>query len=581
MIVGIALRTAFLFLVRSVLSKTPDIAWAPAPEGDCRNMDATSTVLNVPITYEPSPAGQMGIYVKRYMTRGATTAEKHIIMLPGGPGQDERSLEGHAAAIAEYLKGSKLAFYLVDLRCVGQSSSFVRPNDIDWVNDCDGLAAKSPVPLQAINLTNAARDILQLAEAIRGSPEFTSSAELNMFGVSFGATWAYRVLQLDRVGLFKIALLDSVAPLDGMVGPEADEGLLRNCDDHPYCKAQFGGEATSARTMLTEILDPKFNKCTELLAQAFADPSIFNASYSPLMKFHILVQPALEGVVDLGKRMHTAQLVLAFIKATHICTDSDAYRKMIDVMLEGGDPAKARAANLSSGHRHGPERLLSILDRSPLLARGSSANDMNMLVNYLFFISEAYDLPRGGNGRCGPVTLSHQCALFGHYRTLYEILKRYVTPRPGDALTPFSTSTHVYFVHGEVDMLTPVAPAMRFASNIQGTVRKLTYRNAGHAMVSEGDCAALIWREAMAGASAQATDACMRASNSVPLDWTFKRQPAFQAWWDQLMPLQYVDDPALPSGGGGGLSMTIMIIIAMSAIVLIGAGAGLYFKLRS
>lgn len=579
MVTTIAFMAVFLLFRGEVSCKVPDLAWAPAPQGDCSNMDATATILNVPITYEPSPTGQMGLYVKRYMTRGATTAQKHIVMLPGGPGQDERSLEGHASVIAEYLKGFKLALYLVDLRCVGQSGSFVRPNDIDWVNNRESLAAKSPVPLQAINLTNAARDVLQLAEAIRDSPEFTSGAELNIFGVSFGATWTYRVLQLDRVGLFKAALLDSVAPLDGLVSPEADEGLLRNCDGHPYCKAQFGGDSTSARTMLAEILNPTLNKCTEQLAQAFADPSIFNASYSPLMKFHILVQPALEGVIELGQRMHTAQLVLAFIKATHLCANPDAYRKMIDVMLEGGDPTKARAASLRLGDRYGPERLLSILRHSPLPARASDANDMNMLVNYLFFISEAYDLPRGGNGRCGPVTLSHQCALFGHYRTLYELLRQYVTPRPGDALAPFSTSANVYFVHGEVDMLTPVDPAMRFASNIQGKVRKLTYRNAGHAMVSGGDCAALIWQEVMAGASSQATDACMKASNSVPLDWTFKQQPAFQTWWDQSIPVQYVADPALPSTGGG-LSMTITIIIAVSVIVLIGAGAGLYFKLR-
>ena len=74
-------------------------------------------------------------------------------------------------------------------------------------------------------------------------------------------------------------------------------------------------------------------------------------------------------------------------------------------------------------------------------------------------------------------------------------------------------------------------------------------------MISDGECAPLIYAEALTGGSSEATKKCMEAVNSVPLDWTFSKSTEYRQWWDQEIPIQYVPDPEIPPMDSGGLPL--------------------------
>ena len=236
------------------------------------------------------------------------------------------------------------------------------------------------------------------------------------FGYSFGATWLYRVLQFDKEKLFDTAILDSLAPLEGMVAPENDEGLLDNCDKHPYCQAQFDGAARNARAMLLDILKPKGdNPCAAQLVTKLEDEALFDRRFTPLHKFYILIQPLMEGRLPSGKplggRTHPAQLVLAMIKNTHKCAEpetdtSSILEPIISINSNSGVDAGGRVKGhmpiASSGAKN------EAWNRMPVASASSNGrNEINMVVNHLFFTSEAYDFLYNWNGKCGDITLSH------------------------------------------------------------------------------------------------------------------------------------------------------------------------------
>lgn len=541
--------TVFLRLIST--EETPRLAWASAAIGGCHctSLEASAAVIQVPAIYTP-PMGQVKIFVKRYMRKGATFVNTHLIMLPGGPGQDETVFEPSVQQIADFL-GGDVAIYLVDMRGTGQSQPFGKPNDSSCLRNVDQLAATASFPIASITLSNAARDVLELATAIRASPEFTSSSQLHIYGVSFGADWAYRTLLLDTEGRFQTALFDGIAAFDGLIAPNNDEPLLANCDSHPFCRAQFGGKAENARKMLAEILVESRNPCTAKLV-AHLEGSKMRDIMTPEYQLFFFLQPLLEGDSPLGARYHSVQLAMAFIKATHSCHEPAAYDGVLKTV---------------QGCRGGG------------MAHGSSPGAINRLVNVLLFSGEAYNLHGGGGVNCGPPTLTHQCMLYFMYKRAFEGIRQYSAPRDS-IYNKKPEKTKLYFVHGEVDIVTPIRPVEALAS--RNGARMIKYRNQGHALVSSGECAQPIWREAILGESSSATDRCMNTVNSVPLDWTFKHIPAYKAWFDPKIDAvaNYIDDAPQPSLGGG-VGIVIWVVIAIVMVFIAGAAAFFVYKKRA
>ena len=184
-------------------------------------------------------------------------------MLPGGPGQDVSTLEDHVNKIVKFLD-TPISIYLMDQRGVGKSQSFGNPYDMSWLNEVDNVNKASIIPLGEINLSNAARDVIILARSIKLSPDFEKGAATSLYGVSFGGNWAYRTIQLAPEE-FDSGIFDSMLVYDGHFSIHNDDKLIQNCNSHPYCKAQFGGDANKLRSMLTDIMNPAFNKCSAQL----------------------------------------------------------------------------------------------------------------------------------------------------------------------------------------------------------------------------------------------------------------------------------------------------------------------------
>ncbi|PJF18405.1 hypothetical protein PSACC_01806 [Paramicrosporidium saccamoebae] len=538
----------FAIVFKDVLAGAPKLSWVTASAGGCKctSLSPSSTVLTVPAQYTP-PGGEVRLFIKRYMTSGST-ATTHLIMLPGGPGQSETILEGHVQNIANFLGGS-VALYLVDMRGVAQSQPIVPQGDFSWRNNLDAVAKSAPFPIGTITLSNAAQDVLQLAKAIKASPEFAADSKLSVFGVSFGAVWAYRALQLDS-SLFHAAILDGILAFEGLFDPENDESLFENCARHPYCKEQFGGDPKNARKMFAEILNPALNGCTAILDQVLG--KMKNQQMSREYRLYELLLPLLEGSKSLGNRYHSTQLMLAFIKTTHHCATPSAYGAIIsEVAGMGGHTAAG------------------------VIARAADARTMNMLVNNLLFCSEPYNLTAGPTSpSCGKPTLMHHCMTRFVFNAQYQsLLKPYVVPRD-PIWNKKPSGVKLYFVHGKVDLVTPYRAAARLAQSVGG--RMLAYDNLGHSLISAGQCARPIYREALLGESSGATNSCLATVNSAPLDWTFRMMPKYTAWFDSAIDANkhYIPDPPNPSGGGGG---SILWIVSIMAILLIAGGAAAVF----
>lgn len=536
------------------------LEWIPAAGGGCgaSGITATSTILEVPAQYQPA-SGVVKLFVKRYAPSGAKSAGMHLIMLAGGPGQDVTVLEGHACNIIKYV-GVPVMVYLADMRGVGQSSAFVRPEDASWLGNIDGLSSSAPFPLTSLTLTNAAMDVLQVAKAVRDSSEFASGGKLGVFGVSFGGTWAYRVLQLDATGLFDFAVLDSMAATtDGFVNPTNDSALLDNCNDHPFCKAQFGGDATQARKWISEILDPQRNACTAAL-NATLNGGKYVAEGNMTNRLIWALQELLEGAQDMSPegRYHSAMLALAFVKTTHQCRDAAAYAETLKTVT-GGSASFGASAGAVCGEKQ----------------------QYNRVANYILFCEEAFNFAGGGDGNCASPSLTGQCMLRSAYSNLFTHISRVVSPRDPIASRAYSGKAKVYFVHGEADLVTPHPAADRLAGRLSGA-RKIYYRNLGHSIISNGPCAVPIWQEILAGGSSSATDGCLKRINGAPLEWTFKAYPKYRAWWDpSIDPDDYpVAEPDLASASGGLTIPWIPILVAVAVILLVGGGGALFTMRR-
>lgn len=546
------LLTILLASFPSTRAGAPKLNWAAATVGacPCKTLSATSAMLTVPATYNP-PEGEVKIFVKRYMTKGG--AKTHLIMLPGGPGQSETILERHLQAIADYVGGS-VAIYAVDMRGVGQSQAVVPMGDLTWTTRIESIAQSAPFPLGTITLSNAARDVLRLAEAIKASPEFTSGSRLSLFGVSFGATWAYRTIQLDDT-VFDAALFDGILAFNGLFNPDNDESLLENCDRHPYCKLQFGGDAKTIHTMIKEILNPTMNSCTGTLDNVIS--KMKNQSLSKEYRFAELLMPWVEGAKNIGKRYHSSQIAMAFIKATHLCHNPTAYKEIIT-------------------------EIASLGSHSGAMARAADASKMNMLVNNLLFAGEPYNLASGLDPSCnGRPTLTYTCMSQFVYKVNYEqSFKKYTAPRDPIWTKKPGGKTKLYFVHGKLDLVSPYKAATQLAASVGGRV--FSYDNLGHSLISEGSCARSIFREFLLGKAPSAANTCLKTTNSAPLDWTFRNVSKYAKWFDPSIDVKANFIPGPPdSPDSGGSSITWIIVIVTVMVITIGSGAIYYWRMRS
>lgn len=516
-----------------------ELKWAPATLGGCggSGLEATSTVVAVPATYNPE-GGSVNLFVKRYMPRGQSKTRIIIFMLPGGPGQSETILESHIPHLNNYL-GNDVAYYLFDMRGVGQSDSFVRPNTYDW----EGAKSQAKMPLNSINLTTAAMDVLQVAKMVSVSQP---GVQLVLFGVSFGANWAHRVSQLDQESLFSRFIMDSILGYDGYLSAQNDHPLIDNCLAHPYCREQFKGlDRAGIKGLLKDILTPTTNKCAEDLVSALNHPN-FDQNYTLLDRLHFIFQPLLEGKEKLEPtdRYQASMLTLAFLRGTHLCLDHGSYKGILNGLLKRRNLARSSAAN---------------------------GDEMNMVVNHLIFSGEAFDFPSGSQraqaeSQCEKPRLIHQCLLYKIYNSAYPNYQSAVCPRdPVYSRPPTNRKASYYFIQGKLDMMTPWEAAQKVINSVPGA-RTMSYNNLGHALISNGPCARFIYREAVLGDSKSKTDDCLNQINSVPLDWTFKRHSHYVNWWDTRIDASkfYLPDPVL--GGSSSKSPFKLIIIICSAV---------------
>ena len=232
------------------------VEWWPCPlhyvtgEGEAECADVT-----VPLRYHEPDGETATVRVKRL---GAVDAPvRQFYMLQGGPGASGTATLG--ASMERVVDADPtLAVYSVDHRGTGHSLVLECPlqraeespyagaiSGEEWQACAEYVEKNSP--LDAINVSNSARDVGLLVELL-GSPE----VPVIVYGISYGTFWAHRYARIfpnqpDAV------ILDSLIPPEGYRNDTRDqledqvtEDLFDACAGDELCGSKMGPEPWSA-----------------------------------------------------------------------------------------------------------------------------------------------------------------------------------------------------------------------------------------------------------------------------------------------------------------------------------------------
>ncbi len=217
----------------------------------------------VPLFHDAPERGDIKIFLKIIPAEDQENLRGTLWLLMGGPGSPGAHLEHQAREIHDQFP--TLDIIIPDHRGVGRSTYFEcedsRDNSGDWVSDCAAeLDAEWGDDVAAFSITQGARDVLLMADKYRGGER-----EVILWGASYGATWAQRILQLDEQGIVKAAIMDSAATAtpettlaDNMLKvAESGDTLFEACLADEQCTERLGPDAKArALAILADLCEP-------------------------------------------------------------------------------------------------------------------------------------------------------------------------------------------------------------------------------------------------------------------------------------------------------------------------------------
>jgi pimeloyl-ACP methyl ester carboxylesterase len=283
----------------------------------------------VPLFHDDPEGEELEMFVKIIPIEGGPEDFRGVLwLLQGGPGAPGASLEHFARDLHDTFPG--LEIMIPDHRGVGRSTTFECRETLQTsggsVEDCAAeIEQKWGSDSEAFSITQGAYDVLHYASRFR-NPD----SEVILWGASYGATWAQRILQLDEEGVVTAAVLDSTAVVtaqtslaDNMLEvAESGDTLFAACAADEECSARLGDDP-KARAL--EVLD---NLCEPL-----------DGEYRGRRWFQSMLSQAM-------RRWSTLRLVPPLIYRAERCDEEDVRfieRFYRDQSSEGGRGSYASA----------------------------------------------------------------------------------------------------------------------------------------------------------------------------------------------------------------------------------------------
>lgn len=562
--------TAWILFILWIPGEASKTSWPSSGWVHCKDSVPSSfggllvqeTLIELPVNYDNTTEKTFQLYARRVIPAGSNKViRNHVVLIQGGPGQHLETLASHIPTMAKQLN-SPTAFYITDVRGSGRSGECFPPNNKSFFKSIKKINQRSPVPLTEIITNNVCRDYFSLIRNIMDDKIYQPGcSRISLYGVSFGASIVYRMLQKEKEwnpqlpSQFHAAIMDSMVAPTGFLLPENDEEIIQNCANHPFCSTMFEGDPERViPLMLRSIADSTYNACSRILMKIVTSR---RRHMRPINALRLLLIPLLDGDALLGKQYHSVQWALMFIRATFRCADLKVYKEEFIPnllgMIQCGDVSQEGKRRATSGKRELP----AFVNSSSSPASGATCkgpkSKINLLVNLLLFNVDAFDIV-GNNGihheECQEdkldASLTHQCDQYETVMPFYEILLPYLQKRDPIASLPLNTMTNVYFIHGGLDLMTPLKPVRELFELIQAPKKRLLiYPSSGHAIETGGACSRCLLREALLEDDAGITDECMRIQD-YPLDWTFKESPELRKLWQSSNDpdFQYLKPPS-------------------------------------
>jgi pimeloyl-ACP methyl ester carboxylesterase len=234
---------------------------------------AECALIELPLRWSEPQGEPIQLFIKRIPA--VEPSRGQLWLLEGGPGSSGAGLEWLAADLHEAVPD--LDIYIPDHRGVGRSTFFecetaqsVFPGGEQRILECGREVTREwGEATHEFRTTAAARDVLAAATALH-----TPNTEVIVWGSSYGAFWAHRVMQVDQAArLLTAVVMDSPAlPIGGKstlesahTSFEAGETLLDQCATDATCSERLGPDP-QARAL--SILDGLCNEFAQRRGRA-------------------------------------------------------------------------------------------------------------------------------------------------------------------------------------------------------------------------------------------------------------------------------------------------------------------------
>lgn len=232
-----------------------EVEWFPCPllyQSDLA--DAECADVEVPLRYHEPDGETATVRVKRF---GSDAPARQLYMLQGGPGASGTATLG--ASMAKVVETDPdLVVYAVDHRGTGHSLVLECPGQQSADSEFGGAISgdeweacaeyvENNYPLDAISVSNSARDVGLLVELLR-IPE----VPVVVYGISYGTYWAHRYARIFPSQPTAV-ILDSLIPPEGyrndtrdQLEDEVTEDLFSLCAEDGLCSDKMGATPWSS-----------------------------------------------------------------------------------------------------------------------------------------------------------------------------------------------------------------------------------------------------------------------------------------------------------------------------------------------
>jgi pimeloyl-ACP methyl ester carboxylesterase len=443
--------------------------------------------MEAPSSYH-EPSKNIRIFVRKFKHSPKAIEKNHFIFLNGGPGG--YGDQDYWGEIKTLLNGNNGAVcYTMDHRGAGFSEMATSLPLEDVVERFETFARQAPFPVKHLTMTNAALDVAMFVKSIQAA---TSPKSTNLYAISYGAELAHHVVQLCP-DLIDHAFLAGMPSLPNN-RHSPDSGIIQACEMDPTCRRYFGNVAQTIPLILDRIADATTNFCTAQLSHLVKGfntgdrieigRSVFRQVLQKSKKFgHIAKYEPIMGA-------------LLFLKATSDCRRPDQYKSLLKWLWKE-PPMNGR----------GPSD------------RRESADWVYLMINYDVDVAKIHkDLADNQPKLLGRAYTS--CRMPAYFDRIKHHFKHWQRSKVTSIKT---TKTHLHYMHGLLDIPTPVEPAFeRYQQDVAPVKSWLLLDYRGHDGCPQ-KCLDLWIQTAFADKDMSVVKECIiRDKKQYELDWSLK-----------------------------------------------------------